>query len=123
MNTMNKLMRLAGAALCASLLLTACGGGSDDLPAGVVADRFETLSEGQYIAFSLPKATYTIEVSANNHGVVVSWVNGSGCTTSAERLVYAATCTLAGDGQVIVTNPTTFGLGGAETVTIKVTRL
>jgi ATP-dependent protease HslVU (ClpYQ) peptidase subunit len=120
---MNTLIRLAGAAaaLSASLLLTACGGG-DDGP-GVVADDFQTLAEGQGVSYALPAATYLVEVTANNHGVTVTWTNGAGCTNSGEVKVYSGSCRLAGDGQVTILNPTVFGLGGGENATIKVTRL
>jgi hypothetical protein len=123
MNTMKSLARLAGAALCAPLLLTACGGGGNDTPPGVVVDRFELLAEGQSLSFALPKATYTIAVSSSPNGVKVSWVNGAGCASSSELTVYSATCSLLGDGQVTVLNPTVLGLGSSESVTIKVTRL
>ena len=101
------------------MALAACGGGSDSNSI-VVYNDVKTISEGQQLSVILPPGTYKADISSSNHGVVVSWVGGD-CPTSNETKAISATCTLTIKGQLLILNPTTFGLGGDEITTIKVT--
>ena len=113
------------APLALAVVLVGCGGGGDDDSARDVVSELRTIGEGAALSYSLPAATYAIEVTSSNNGVVVSWLGGSGpgCATSAEVKIYQTTCTLSIQGQLVITIPTTFGLGGAENVSIRATRL
>jgi hypothetical protein len=103
--------------------LVGCGGGGDDDGVQVVSES-RTLGEGIVLSYALTAATYTVEITSSNNGVVVGWLGGSGagCATSAEVNTYQTTCALTIQGQLTITNPTTLGLGGSEIVTIRVTR-
>ncbi len=107
-----------------AMFLAGCGGGGDDDSGREVVSESRPIGEGVALSYTLPAATYAIEVTSSNNGVVVSWLGGSGagCATSTEVKTYQTTCTLSIQGQLIITNPTTFGLGGAENVSIRVTR-
>ncbi len=113
--------RLLVCAMAATL--AACGGGDSDDGKEVVSDS-KTLAEGVVVSYTLPAGTYTAEITSSNNGVQVSWIggSGSGCGTSSEVKTYKSTCNLSIQGQLTVTNPTTFGLGGSEIVSIRVTR-
>ena len=115
---MNKFrISLQTSSLC--MALAACGGGSDSSSI-VVYDDVKIISEGQQLSVPLSAGTYKAEISSSNHGVVVSWVGGN-CPTSNETKAISVTCTLAIKGQLLILNPTTFGLGGDEIATLKVT--
>jgi hypothetical protein len=103
-----------------ALTLSACGGG-DDGSSTVVVNETKTISEGYYVSYTLDAGTYTAEITASNNGVKVAWVGGS-CTNSDEVKSYKSTCQLTTKGQLTVTNPTVFGLGGDEITTIKVSK-
>ncbi|BDI03211.1 hypothetical protein CATMQ487_01810 [Sphaerotilus microaerophilus] len=118
---MNRLAKFA----CGLVLLTgvaACGGG--DSEGGEVLDTTITLSEGVYHSYTLEPGTYHVSITSSNNGVTVQWLGGSGtgCSGSGEVKVWSATCALSIKGQLIVTNPTVFGLGGSEIVTIRLTK-
>ena len=101
------------------LALAACGGGTD-LNSIVVYSDVKTISEGQQLSVVLSPGTYKADISSSNHGVVVSWAGGN-CLASNETKAISVTCTLTIKGQLLILNPTTFGLGGDEITTIKVT--
>jgi len=108
--------------LVLSIALGGCGGDGDD--GREVANETQTLGEGVQLSYTLPAATYRAEITSSNNGVVVSWVGGSGagCAASVETKTYTSTCTLSLQGQVVIQNPTTFGLGGSEVVTVRLVR-
>ena len=116
-------MQLKTALISVTLILVGCGGGGDD-GGTVVVSESQTLTEGAQLSYTLPAGTYAAEITSSNNGARVSWVGGSGtgCNTSAEVKTYTSTCALSIQGQLLVLNPTTFGLGGSEIVSIKVTR-
>ena len=116
-------MHLNTTLISAALILVGCGGGGDDGRTVVVSES-QTLTEGAHLSYTLPAGTYAAEITSSNNGTVVSWVGGSGtgCNASAEVKTYTSTCALSIQGQLLILNPTTFGLGGSEIVSIKVTR-
>jgi hypothetical protein len=115
---------LASSVLLAGL--TACGGGggggdSDD--SQVVVDWHGTLAEGVSMSWALEPGIYRLEMTSDHNGASVQWIPNSGCNNFGEVKVYDDECGLDIKGQLKVTNPTTFGLGPSEIVTVKVTRL
>jgi hypothetical protein len=121
---------ILGAVFVASQLI-ACGGGSDDEATDqgvkasstiqVVSDT-KTLVEGVQISYTLSAGTYMANITSSNNGVIVSWPGGINCQGSAETKAYSASCTFGAQGQIVISNPTTFGLGGSEIVTISISK-
>jgi hypothetical protein len=62
-------------------------------------------------------------LTASNNGVLVEWIGGQNCPVPSEKKTYSNNCTLTQQGQLKITNPTAFGLGGNEYVTIKTTAI
>jgi hypothetical protein len=105
-----------------TVLLAACGGGESgsSVLATEVFNKMETLAEGSLQSISLSPGTYQAIISSSTNGVKVEWVGGTSCTTSAETKTYNNICKMGQSGQLVITNPTVFGLGASEIVTIKV---
>mgnify|MGYP003604830841 CR=1 FL=1 len=114
----NRLRILISSPLIA-LAMTGCGGGSDGT---VVANETKTIADGYYLTYALPAGKYEAQISSSNNGVVVEWIGSSNCGKSGEVKTYDYACTLTQTGQLKITNPTTFFLGGDEVVTVKVTQ-
>jgi hypothetical protein len=112
-----------------SAFLAACGGGGDNASTTsnsaptVAYSKTETIQEGQLLSVTLPAGKYRAEITSSNNGVIVSWVGGSQCAKSIEVIEYANNCELTIQGQLLVENPTTLGLGGAEIATVKILKL
>lgn len=100
--------------------LYGCGGSDSDLYEEVVYNETVNIKENEYLTVTLPSARYRAEITSSNNGVVVSWIGGNYCTTSAETKAYSMTCQLDIKGQLIVKNPSLLSLGGIEVVTVKV---
>ncbi|MBK7142039.1 MAG: hypothetical protein IPH75_08165 [bacterium] len=88
----------------------------------VVADDFRNLKDGEQIAYRLTSGTYKMELTSGNGTAVVEWV-GAPCPKSTEVTALQTMCELVQDGQLLVTNPTSFGNGPTISVTIKITRM
>ena len=101
------------------LAVAACGGAGEDL---VVVDEQRTIAEGAQVSFALISGTYQATITSSNNGVLISWLGGSGCTTSIETKSYSATCAIGSAGQLVIFNPTLLGVGGDEMVRIRVVR-
>jgi hypothetical protein len=61
-----------------------------------------------------------LQVTTTNDGAGVAWVGGQ-CQGANETKAFDANCVLAQDGQLQISNPTTFGLGNSSSVTVKLT--
>ena len=59
---------------------------------------------------------------ASGDGASVQWI-GAACPGQRETATYSTVCEFQQVGQVIISNPTTLGLGNAISVTIKITEL
>ncbi|MCF6178616.1 MAG: hypothetical protein L3J63_04395 [Geopsychrobacter sp.] len=106
-------------------LLSACGGGSSSESSIVdttVVNWLGVLNEGESMTWSLTSGTYRLEMTSTPNGGAVTWTPSTGCQNFSEVTAYAYECTLPINGQLKITNPTTFGLGPSETVTAKVTK-
>jgi len=117
-------MKSVFAVIAACAMLSGCGGGGEDKSSPPVVSESKTLADGTQLSYTLSAGTYSVEVTSSNNGVVVSWLggSGSGCASSAESKALTMTCTLSIQGQLLITNPTTFGLGASEIVSIRVTK-
>ena len=50
-------------------------------------------------------------------------VKGAKCSGVREAKTFSGFCEFASEGQLVVSNPTTFGLGSSASVTVKVTKI
>lgn len=87
----------------------------------VVANYHDWLKDGQAVSWKLDAGRYKLDVTASGDGVAIDW-EGSSCPKSGETRAYSVVCDVPATGQVVVTNPTSFGLGAASSVTVKITR-
>lgn len=88
----------------------------------VLVNTTITLAEFNYISYTLDTGIYKVEVSSSNNGVTLNWSGSSNCSYNPENTLHNATCTMNQLGQLVVTNPSTWGLGGSEVVAIKITK-
>ena len=103
------------------------GGGSGSGPSIFPVDRVvvewsDWLKDGAAVSWKLEPGNYRLELTANNDGVTAEWVGG-GCPKTQPMREITMTCEMSRAGQLVITNPTTFGLGAAVSTTVKVTKL
>ena len=119
MNRVQGMIAVAGL----SLAVCAAGCGGDSQPTEtVVLDSLEALKDGEFKAWKLDPGTYKVELTASGDGAAVKWV-GSTCPGADETAEYSVTCEMKQTGQLIIENPTGFGIGATTTVTVKVTQI
>lgn len=107
------------------LFLSGCGGGSttNEVGSNIIFNEVRNIPEGNYLIVALPVSKYKAEISTSNKGVKVEWVGGLNCANSGEVKTYNDSCSMVQKGQIVITNPTTFGLGGDEIVTVKIIKI
>ena len=88
----------------------------------VVLDTSQVLADGAGVSWKLDPGKYKLELTANNDGATAEWVGG-GCPKTQPMREISMTCDMPRIGQLVVTNPTVFGLGKQVSVTVKVTKL
>lgn len=106
-------------AISLALSLSACGGGGESQ---TVVNEQHTLVEGATRSYAIKAGTYTAHITSSNNGVEVSWVGGTNCNDSSETKSYSGSCVLPATGQLVIVNPTVFGLGGAEIITVQLVK-
>jgi hypothetical protein len=90
----------------------------------VIANRYDTMQDGHSLSWKLEPGMYRVELTANGDGVIVDWVAAANCPkATTQTQTYSGVCELPGTGQLVITNPTLFGLGQASNVSLKITRL
>jgi len=117
------------------LFLAACGDASPGVPSSpantianviprdqIVVDYSNWLDDGASISWKVEPGNYKLEMTANNDGATVEWV-GASCAKTQPMRELTITCEMPRTGQLIVTNPSVFGLGKQVSVTIRVTKL
>ena len=88
----------------------------------VMVDTSKVLDDGSGTTIKLEPGRYKLEMTANNDGADVEWVGGS-CPKSVPLREATVTCEMSRQGQLVVTNPSVFGLGKQVSVTVRLTRL
>lgn len=88
----------------------------------VITDTSKVLDDGAGITLKLEPGNYKLEMTANNDGATAEWV-GASCAKTQPMRELTTTCEMPRTGQLIVTNPSVFGLGKQVSVTIRVTKL
>lgn len=88
----------------------------------VILDTSQVLNDGAGVSWKLDPGKYKLELTANNDGATAEWVGG-GCPKTQPMREISMTCDMPRTGQLVVTNPTVFGLGKQVSVTVKVTKL
>lgn len=102
------------------MTLVACGTGGfiDKLDGEVgIEDDLVILPGGQNLLYRLDKGTYDFQLQASS-SVGINLV-GSDCRNTPSTQSYTKTCKFSGIGQLIITNPRTFG----SDVNIKITQV
>lgn len=108
-------------ALVVVFAMIGCGTDTAEKANGVVVNSIETIPEGGSLSYYLSPDTYELELTSSNYGVSIEWI-GANCLNVSEQQVYNEDCHLDMSGQLVIGNPTTWGLGPTETVTIKLRR-
>lgn len=87
----------------------------------LVVNEFFTLADGAQQSWRITPGRYRVDLTASD-GASVVWI-GTGCQGARETKVFNTLCAVATGGQLIVGNPTTFGMGASSTITLRVVRL
>lgn len=88
----------------------------------VIINDLKILNDGAAVTYRLEPGNYELEMTASEDGAGTEWV-GSNCAKTGQMKQLGTTCNLPTQGQLIISNPTNFGLGKQVSVTIKVTKL
>ncbi|MCX5800886.1 MAG: hypothetical protein NTX17_05805 [Candidatus Eisenbacteria bacterium] len=88
----------------------------------IIADELVVLKDGESRTFKLDPGSYKLEVTATGDGVSVEWL-GSACPSSGQISSLVMACRVIQTGQVVVKNPTGFGMGALSNATIKLIKL
>lgn len=88
----------------------------------VVIDNAQVLNDGSGTTWKLEPGKYKLEMTANNDGADIEWVGGS-CPKSQPMRQAAMTCEMPRQGQLVITNPSVFGLGKQVSITVRLTKL
>lgn len=88
----------------------------------IITDTSKVLDDGAGITLKLEPGKYKIEMTANNDGADIEWIGG-GCPKTQPMRETTMTCEMPRQGQLVITNPTVFGLGKQVSITVRVTKL
>lgn len=88
----------------------------------VVVDELTVLKDGESRIWKLEPGSYKVEMTASDDGAAIRWI-GSSCGASGQVRELQTACRLEKTGQLIVENPTEFGVGASVSATVKVTKL
>lgn len=88
----------------------------------IVIDHSGWVNDGSSISWKLEPGTYRLDLTANNDGATVEWV-GAPCPATQPMRELTTNCQLPRQGQLIVSNPSVFGLGKNVSVTVRVTQI
>jgi hypothetical protein len=80
----------------------------------VIADKLDWLKD--------EPGRYKVEMTASADGASAEWV-GCSCPGSGETKSYSTICDVSGTSQLVIKNPTGFGMGASVSVTVKITKL
>lgn len=114
---MRYLIVLAAIGVCC-IVLFGCQSAFDK----VVVDQLVVLKDGESRIWKMDPGSYKIELTASDDGAAVKWV-GANCLDSGQVKSLSTTCKFDQTGQMVVENPTAFGMGASVSVTVKLTRL
>jgi hypothetical protein len=113
-------------ALVLALLCSSCQAEKKEPPKPVdvvVVDFHDWIKDGGSSSWALQPGRYKLEMTASGDGASIEWV---GCTCPGSKAAttgYSVICDMPQLGQLIVTNPTSFGTGPSVSATVKVTKL
>ena len=88
----------------------------------VITNTSKVLKDGEGVSFKLDPGKYKLELTANNDGADAEWIGGN-CPKTQPVKQTTMTCDIPATGRLIITNPTTFGLGAQVSITVKITKL
>src|SRR6266850_3293942 len=84
----------------------------------IVIDTQQVLKDGSSIGWKLQPGNYHLDMTASDDGATVEWIGGN-CPSTQPMRQLATNCEMKNEGQLIIKNPTSFGLGSPVSVTIK----
>jgi hypothetical protein len=96
------------------------------VPEPVVDAPSLAIGEDAFHSYNLPAGKYRVKMSSRPNGVQIEWEDGASCSENLGSRPLTAidmTCTVDSAQHLKLTNPTTFGLGPQESVSIYVERL
>lgn len=88
----------------------------------VVIDWSDWLKDGASMAWKIEPGIYRLDLTASGDGVTAEWL-GASCPKTQPMQELTMTCDISRNGQLIITNPSIFGLGANASTTVKVTKL
>lgn len=88
----------------------------------IITDTSKVLDDGAGITLKLEPGKYKLEMTANNDGADIEWVGG-GCPKTQPMREATMTCEMPRQGQLVITNPSVFGLGKQVSITVRLTKL
>lgn len=96
------------------------------VPVAVVDEPAFTVGENAWQSWTLPTGDYSIEATSLPNGCRPSWTGDVACDTGVgprgEYTQVAMHCTVIGRAELTLTNPSTFELGPAETMSLYIER-
>lgn len=88
----------------------------------IVITWADWLRDGASVSWRLAPGVYRLDLTSNNDGVTAEWT-GASCPKTAPMLRFSTVCEVPGGGVLVVTNPTTYGLGKSCLTTVRVIKL
>jgi hypothetical protein len=91
----------------------------------VVYEKIETLRDGGSLSMAVMPGKYRVHMTATDDGAHVEWVGAAALPPACPKMTntYTGEGRFDQTGQVVVNNPTTFGMGKTVTVTMTITAL
>ena len=83
-----------------------------------VYDESQTLKDGELLSLKLPEGVYRLEMTATGDGATVQWLGGNCPGVRRQTNTHEETCELTQAGQVVISNPSSLGLGASSVVTV-----
>lgn len=87
----------------------------------VVVNYSDWLNDGGSVSWNLDPGTYRLDLTANNDGATVELL-GSNCPATQPMRELTINCEITRPGQLVVTNPSVWGMGKKVSVTVRVTQ-
>ena len=89
----------------------------------VVIDDSRMLKDGAWVSWQLPPGYYQLNLTSGPDGAAAQWVGTTTCDFKTQEMTQLTQrCKMESQGQLVISNPTRFGLGAAIGVAIRVTR-
>ena len=88
-----------------------------------VYDESQTLNDGDLLSLELAQGIYRLEMTATGDGATVDWLGGMCPGVGRQVNTHKEICELTQAGQVVITNPSSLGLGAPSMVTVVIYKI